>query len=95
MNNNSVSTVDIVGNDYGARKFLYNNAIMLIQACISVFGLAFSATMLLTGNDAGIYLPVMTSIIFFWCPSPIGHKIEQPSGIPQVRDLLSRNLNNV
>ena len=81
--------------NYGARKFFYNNALFLVQSLVSMLGLGFSAGMLITDHDAGVYLPVMTSIIFFWCPSPLNHQVQQPSGIPQIRNLLRNNANNV
>jgi hypothetical protein len=81
--------------DYSVKKFFYNNAVFVSQLLISLFGLGFSAGMLITGKDAATYLPIMTSIIGVWIPSPLNHKLEQPSGIPQIRDILQRSANNV
>lgn len=77
---------------YGARKFLYNNALLMIQASISLFLMGFCSAMLIMGREASIYLPVMTGCAGFWLPSPIAHKVtEIPSGIPQIRQMMSSN----
>ena len=77
--------------DYSLNKFLYNNALFIMQSLVSMFGLGFSAGMLIVGRDAATYLPILTSILFYWVPSPLNHKVEQPSGIPQIREIISRH----
>jgi hypothetical protein len=91
MNNNFNRTnVNQDLNEYSLNKFLYNNALFITQALVSFFGLGFSAAMLIQGRDTATYLPIMTSILFYWTPSPLNHKIEQPSGVPQIREIISR-----
>ena len=41
------------------------------QMAFSATGLGFSAAMLLAGKDPSIYLPIFTSILFAWLPSPM------------------------
>lgn len=82
--------------EYTFKKFLYNNALLLIQTMISLLAISFCAAMLAIGRDPSIYLPVMTGCIGYFLPSPISHKVEQPSGM----QLLTRggnvgSINNV
>jgi hypothetical protein len=51
-------------------EFIYNNILFFVQTCFSLFGLIFTMTMLLKGGDASIYLPIFSSIITLWIPSP-------------------------
>ena len=74
-------------------QFWYNNVLFLAQFIFSCFGIGFSAAMLLKGSDATIYLPILTSLLFLWVPSPASTKIPQgtgvlPSGIPQMKALM-------
>ena len=41
------------------------------QAVFSAVGVTFSAAMLITGKDPSVYLPIFTSILFAWLPSPM------------------------
>ena len=43
------------------------------QVIFSTIGMAFSVSMLATGRDPSIYLPIFTSILFAWLPSPMHH----------------------
>lgn len=47
------------------------NIVLWAQVFFSLAGFGFSMTMLLRGNDASIYLPVLTGILSAWMPSPI------------------------
>jgi len=40
------------------------------QAIISGSVSAFAMGMLISGHDAGVYLPILTGIIGYWLPSP-------------------------
>jgi hypothetical protein len=42
-----------------------------MQSFISCTALSFAMFMLYIGKDPGIYLPIVTSIISYWMPSPI------------------------
>jgi hypothetical protein len=44
---------------------------LLAQIAFSVGGMIFSGAMLIRGEDASIYLPVMTGILGAWMPSPL------------------------
>ena len=42
------------------------------QLSISVLGIVFCGTMMIIKNDnINIYLPIFTSLIFAWIPSPV------------------------
>ena len=80
--------------------FIYNNALFCIQVLFSAIMIAFSITMLYIGKDASVYLPVLTSIIGFWLPSPIQNTKQaanQPATLPEIvvesqpRDIPQRN----
>jgi hypothetical protein len=43
------------------------------QVVFSAAGIGFSSAMLLRGSDASVYLPVFTSILFAWLPSPLSN----------------------
>ena len=42
----------------------------VMQSLVSATAMGFSIYMLLSGQSAGIYLPVVTGIVGFWLPSP-------------------------
>lgn len=41
------------------------------QTLFSGVGIVFSAGMLMIGKDPSVYLPIFTSILFAWLPSPM------------------------
>jgi hypothetical protein len=43
----------------------------LTQMGFSAVGLFFVGGMLAAGRDATVYLPILTSILFAWLPSPM------------------------
>ena len=50
------------------------NAIFYTQVGISVAGLIFSGAMfIIQPHNINVYLPIFTSILFTWIPSPINH----------------------
>ncbi len=57
------------------------------QAIFSGVGVTFSAAMLMTGKDPSIYLPIFTSILFAWLPSPMS--------TTQPRDLKKNDLMDI
>lgn len=48
-----------------------------VQLGISAFALALSTGMLVSGHDAAVYLPVITSIIGYWLPAPKPRVVEK------------------
>jgi hypothetical protein len=42
------------------------------QFAISSSTLAFCMTMLWSGRDPGVYLPIITGVLGYWLPSPSG-----------------------
>lgn len=46
-------------------------AVFGMQFVMSFMGLTFTMLMISTGRDADIYMPVMTSIVGYWLPSPV------------------------
>ena len=44
------------------------------QAGFSALGMIFAAGMLITGKEPSVYLPILTSILFAWLPSPMGSR---------------------
>ena len=52
------------------------------QAAFSGLGLAFSAIMLAMGKEPSIYLPIITSILFAWLPSPLPGAASPPMSPP-------------
>lgn len=89
-NTNNVNTNVNNNNDYSAQKFFYNNSLFIAQATFSLFATVFSAYMLIIGKPAEVYLPVITSCVSLWLPSPINHKVDPPTnlqqfGLPQFR----------
>lgn len=69
--------------------FFYNNSLFVAQIVFGLFGVSFSAAMLIRGNDPGIYLPVLTAILGWFFPSPLNHKFETPSNLQQARELFT------
>lgn len=63
---------------YGYMKFA-------MQAGISVAGIAFSAAMITTRGQEGVYLPLISGIIGFWLPSPAFPVSHTPSAPPRTR----------
>ncbi len=59
-----------------------SNQLFLVQIAFSATGLIFAAAMLITGKDAGTYLPIFTSIAFAWLPSPLSRQTT-PTQPPQ------------
>lgn len=58
-------------------EFITQNGLFLSQVFFSLVGVGFSMAMLVRGEDASIYLPIMTTIIGVWTPNPLSSK--QPS----------------
>lgn len=54
--------------------FLSHNGLFLSQVFFSLVGVGFSIAMLVRGEDASIYLPIMTTIIGVWTPNPLSMK---------------------
>ncbi len=46
-------------------------SVYTIQLSLSFLGLFFSMVMISSNHDVGTYLPMMTSIVGYWLPSPI------------------------
>jgi hypothetical protein len=57
--------------------FLNQNGLFLSQVFFSLVGTGFSIGMLIKGEDASIYLPILTTIIGVWTPNPLS--MRQPS----------------
>jgi purine-cytosine permease-like protein len=57
--------------DEDARDTRHQHHQFYMQAGFSGLGVVFSATMLLIGKEPSIYLPIFTSILFSWLPSPL------------------------
>lgn len=52
-----------------------SDALFYAQLSISLFGMAFTGTLLVLQPDqVNIYLPIFTSLLFAWIPSPISSK---------------------
>ncbi len=47
-----------------------SDGVFLTQVLFSFIGICFSAGMLIKGSDPSIYLPILTSVLFAWTPSP-------------------------
>jgi len=58
-----------------ATSLLNSDILFYSQLAISITGLIFTGTMLIIqpGNN-NLYLPIFTSLIFSWVPSPINNK---------------------
>jgi hypothetical protein len=50
----------------------------LTQVIFSTIGMGFSVSMLVIGRDPSIYLPIFTSILFAWLPSPMQQQHSSP-----------------
>jgi hypothetical protein len=48
------------------------------QFAISSSTLAFCMTMLWSGRDPGVYLPIITGVLGYWLPSPSGGLARPP-----------------
>ena len=57
--------------------FLSQNGLFLSQVFFSLVGVGFSIGMLVKGEDASIYLPILTTIIGVWTPNPLS--MRQPN----------------
>jgi hypothetical protein len=60
--------------------FWHNNALFITQVMFGLLAFVFSASMLISGKDPGIYLPIMTGVLGYFLPSPINHKVVIPAG---------------
>lgn len=63
------------------------------QVTFSTIGMAFSVSMLATGRDPSIYLPIFTSILFAWLPSPLqqSHDENHPGAAASPREIMSNS----
>lgn len=74
---------------------MVTNYLFFAQMAITVFVLGFSATMVAITGDTAVYLPIMTSLIGYWFPSPI-HQ-ERPTELPSLQQIITEaqtNANN-
>lgn len=70
--------------------FSMRTMLFVVQVAISSVVLTFSIYMLINHNDAcgtanGIYLPIITSIVGLFLPSPLAGYGERPGNEPLVR----------
>lgn len=65
----------------------FKNKHFLTQTLFSAMGITFSAGMLMIGKDPSIYLPIFTSILFAWLPSPMS--MASGAKLPSLADLPS------
>ncbi len=73
--------------------FCINNALFIMQSMVTVFGLAFSSSMLYMGQPVEVYLPILTSIVGWWMPSPMNNKMPSSSSSNiQVRQIFRRGI---
>lgn len=68
-----------------------NNIILTSQILISFTTLAFSMYMLYIGKDAGVYLPIITTVLSTWTPSPAQH-FKSQSTLNTLKDQFSKSL---
>lgn len=66
------------------------SGLFIAQTAFSAIGVLFSISMLATGNDASIYLPILTGIIGYWVPSP-GSTFQKKVTVPNVGDVQQAN----
>ena len=59
--------------DEDARNARFQHQHFFMQAAFSGIGMVFSAIMLFIGKEPSIYLPIFTSILFSWLPSPLSN----------------------
>jgi hypothetical protein len=62
-----------------------------MQAGFSGVGVVFAAVMLLIGKEPSIYLPIFTSILFSWLPSPLSGSAGQ-STLKRLADAATANV---
>lgn len=62
----------------------FNCPIFTMQLAVSVVGMGLSVTMLATGKDPAVYLPIVTSIIGYWLPAPKKPVVEAPTASSEV-----------
>lgn len=72
-------------------SYIRDHGLFLSQFFISTVALGFSMFMLIKGNDPGIYLPLLTTVIGVWVPSPMSANKQTPSPAP----LESVAINNI
>ena len=56
--------------DKNMSSYVGNHGLFLSQFFISSASLGFLMYMLINGGDPGIYLPILTTIVGVWVPSP-------------------------
>jgi hypothetical protein len=61
-----------------ASPYISSHGLFIGQFFFSLIGATFSIAMLVRGEDASIYLPVLSGIIGVWVPSPLS-AAKQPS----------------
>ena len=51
-----------------------NDKLFYTQLTMSIIGMIFTGTMLIMDKKTETYLPIFTSLLFCWMPSPYGTK---------------------
>ena len=74
----------------------YNNNLFYAQLSISILGLSvISALLFVDKQNQNIFLPIFTSVIFAWVPSPITNPSpSQNSGNTEIKQTSSYKMNN-
>lgn len=60
-----------------ATDFIAKHGLFLSQLFFSTVGMAFSIAMLVNDKDASVYLPILTTIVGVWIPSPMSRQNNQ------------------
>jgi hypothetical protein len=57
-------------------NYISDHGLFLTQFFFSLIGITFSMSMLILGKDPSIYLPIFSTIIGVWVPSPMSKQRE-------------------
>jgi len=79
-------------------EFITKHGLFLSQLIFSLIGVGFSIGMLVDNKDPSIYLPILTSIVGVWTPSPMSRTNQQVAlmqsnnNIPNINENQPRNM---
>jgi hypothetical protein len=73
-----------------------NYLLFYSQLSISVLGIVFCGTMMIVKNEnVNIYLPIFTSLIFAWIPSPVNNHQISTEKVLEKKDTLKDTISRI
>ena len=72
-------------------NYINDHGLFLSQFFFSLIGIGFSVTMIVLGNDPSIYLPIFSTIIGVWVPSPLSKQRNNQSRNNELEEIVVRS----